>query len=36
MQLKELKIHQFIPDWNIGKSAGYKRNEDMAKFWETF
>lgn len=28
-----LKIHTFIPDWDgLGKSAGYRRNEDMAKF----
>ena len=27
------KIHMFIPDWDgLGKSAGYRRNEDMAKF----
>jgi hypothetical protein len=27
------KIHTFIPDWDgLGKSAGYRRNEDMAKF----
>lgn len=26
-------IHEFKPDWDrLGKSAGYKRNEDMAKF----
>ena len=29
----DIKIHQFIPDWDgLGKSAGYRRNEDMAKF----
>jgi len=28
-----LKIHTFIPNWDgLGKSAGYRRNEDMAKF----
>ena len=26
-------IHEFKPDWDgLGKSAGYRRNEDMAKF----
>lgn len=26
-------IHRFVPDWDgLGKSAGYRRNEDMAKF----
>jgi len=26
-------IHEFKPDWDgLGKYAGYKRNEDMAKF----
>lgn len=26
-------VHEFFPDWDgLGKSAGYKRNEDMAKF----
>lgn len=26
-------IHYFKPDWEgLGKSAGYRRNEDMAKF----
>jgi hypothetical protein len=27
-----LKIAYFKPDWSIGKSAGYIRNEDMAKY----
>lgn len=26
----KIKIKQFIPDWNIGKQAGYIRNRDMA------
>lgn len=26
-------IHEFKPDWDgLGKAAGYRRNEDMAKF----
>ncbi len=25
-------IKRFIPDWSIGKSAGYIRNESMAKY----
>lgn len=25
-------IKQFIPDWTIGKSAGYLRNKDMAEY----
>jgi hypothetical protein len=25
-------IKRFIPDWSIGKSAGYIRNENMAKY----
>jgi hypothetical protein len=30
-----LPIKQFIPDWDrIGKSAGYRRNEDMARYAE--
>lgn len=32
---KEYKysIKRFIPDWdNLGKSAGYRRNEDMARY----
>lgn len=29
----ELKVHSFPADWNThGKSAGYKRNEQMAEF----
>lgn len=28
-----LKVTQFIPEWvKLGKSAGFKRNEDMAKY----
>lgn len=27
-----LKIHQFIPDWTIGKSAGFIRNKQMPNF----
>lgn len=28
-----IKIHEFYPDWDgLGKAAGYRRNEDMAKF----
>jgi len=27
-----LPIHQFKPDWSIGKSAGFIRNAEMAKF----
>lgn len=29
---KNLKITKFIPDWNIGRHAGWLRNEDMAKY----
>jgi len=30
-----LKVHRFPADWNThGKSAGYKRNEQMAEFAE--
>jgi hypothetical protein len=31
---KGYKIKQFPPDWSKGKSAGYIRNEDMAKYGE--
>lgn len=27
-----IKIVQFIPDWDIGKSAGIIRNKEMAKY----
>jgi len=27
-----LEIKQFIPDWNIGKQAGYLRNSEMSKY----
>lgn len=29
---KGYPIKQFIPDWGIGKQAGYLRNWDMAKY----
>lgn len=30
---EDLPIKQFIPDWDgIGKSAGYRRNVDMAEY----
>lgn len=29
---RNYKIAYFKPDWSIGLSAGYKRNEDMAKY----
>ncbi len=29
---RKFSIKQFIPDWNIGKSAGYLRNVEMAKY----
>jgi len=29
---RKLVIKQFIPNWSIGKSAGYIRNEEMAKY----
>lgn len=29
----KLNVKQFIPDWNrVGKSAGFRRNEDMANY----
>ncbi len=33
-KVNKLVVHPFIPDWNgpLRKGAGYKRNEDMAKF----
>lgn len=29
---KGYPVKQFIPDWGIGKQAGYLRNWDMAKY----
>jgi hypothetical protein len=29
---KEYKITRFPADWSLGKSAGYIRNEEMAKY----
>ncbi len=32
-KLNGIKLHEFYPDWDrLGKSAGHRRNEDMAKF----
>ena len=25
-------VKRFVPDWSIGKSAGYRRNEEMGKY----
>lgn len=27
-----IKLHEFPANWNLGKSAGYKRNTQMAQF----
>ena len=32
-EMNNVKVHEFPADWNkYGKSAGYRRNEEMAKF----